>query len=98
MSRRDNCVTLYKDEKVELLLEPIDGLPYLHCYIDEWSKKDYVTFLHQWVEIQDTLKSQGIDLLFTWSPNEKSAKFARMFGFKTLVTDEAGQSLSFMRY
>lgn len=89
---------LYKDKYVDFVLEVADGIPLLHCTVGEWNHTVYKHILEVFVELMEQLRAQGIDYLFTWSPDEKSAKFARMFGFKTLLTDQAGQSLSFLRY
>lgn len=90
--------SLYEDDIVDFVLEVHDELPFLHCTVKKWNKSSYLHIIEVWVELTEKLKEQGIDFLFTWSPDEMSAKFARMFGFKTLLTDEAGQSLSFVRY
>ena len=97
MTKR-NLFTIYENDMVELTLEVVEGLPYLHCTVTQWSKESYNQFMEEWIGVLEQLKAEGIDYLFTWSPDKQSAKFARMFGFKTLLEDEAGQALSFMRY
>ena len=89
---------LYEDDVVDFVLEVHEELPFLHCTVKQWSKENYKHILEVFVDLMDALKAQGIDYLFTWSPDANSAKFARMFGFKTLLTDQAEQSLSFLRY
>jgi len=89
---------LYEDEVVDFVLEVHEELPFLHCTVKKWGARRYEHIIEVFVELTEQLKEQGIDYLFTWSPDANSAKFARMFGFKTLLTDEADQSLSFLRY
>ena len=91
-------IHVYDDDVVEFVLEIHDEIPLLHCTVKQWSKSKYKHILEVFVELMDALKEQNIDYLFTWSPDLQSAKFARMFGFKTLLTDQAEQSLSFLRY
>lgn len=96
--QRDNWAEVYVDDNVSMHLEVHNGLPFLHCEIEVWSPKQYKYYIELWLEIQDALKAQGIDHLFAWAFDNKIKRFAEMFGFREVFTDEADQSLLFLKY
>lgn len=99
MRSTEGWITLYEDENVLLRLEVHNGLPFLHCEVEGvWNKREYLRQFEIWVEVQETLRQQGIDYLFAWAPDGQVARFATMFGFKLIMTDEVDQSLLFLKY
>lgn len=95
---RANWVQVYKDEDVSMHVEVHNGLPFLHCEIETWNRRKYKEYINLWFDIQDYLKQEGIDHLFAWAFDPKIKHFAEMFGFREVFTDEADQSLLFLKY
>lgn len=91
-------VTVYESEDVLMRVEVHNELPFLHCEIERWSPKQYKYYMELWMDILDMLKANQIDYLFVWALDDKVKRFAQMFGFKLIFTDEADQSLLFLKY
>lgn len=77
--------TIYKDDNWELFLETH---PYykliIHCYVYNWSKKNYKQFLLVWEELLVQLKLRNYSSISAAirAEDRKLMKFSEMFGFE----------------
>jgi hypothetical protein len=98
MRSTEHWIDIISNNDLLLRLEVHDELPYLHCEVFNWSPSKYKEYMEWWVEAMDMLKANDIDYMFCWCLDSKITRFAQMFGFKLMFTDEADQSLLFLKF
>lgn len=71
----------YKDECIDLRVEPFGDTLFMHIIISKWNKSVLRTCYKLFAKLQNEAKAQGFANLGTITPNPK---FAKLFGGVTL--------------
>lgn len=88
MTQRNNSkhILIEKEGYYSLVLERYEDKWLLHCDVHKWSKELYQVYLEDWTEAVASLKEHGINELYAVFKNEKTGRFAELFGFEPYGT------------
>jgi len=84
---------IYQDEDVELYLEMEGNNPYIHCTVLNWSPSLYKRFKKDFQKVLESFWKKGYTVVYAPDMDEKTTKFAKMFGFKETPHKIIGEDL-----
>ena len=70
-----------------------EGFLFFHIEIYKWSKTVYKSLIKDMLDMFESLKEDGIKILFAIIDNEKLGRFAEMFNWKYINTLPNGNEL-----
>jgi len=74
---------IYSDDNVSVYIEMLDGdKAFLHCTVTNWSPSLYRQFRQIFKDLTIAFKKKGYKVIFAPDMDNKTTKFAKMFGFK----------------
>jgi len=79
-------ITVIDDEHGKLEVEMLNGSPFIHLTLHEWSPQLFKEYKNTFKAVLSKMKEEGITQVYVLIPNDdpKLKKFEKMFGFKEL--------------
>ena len=81
METKSHKYVFFDDEDVKVVLQEWDGRCYIHVDVKQFSHSRLKKFYLLFAEIQAYLSQQGVQEMYSYSPN---IKFCQMFGGQVL--------------
>ena len=72
---------VYEDDDVRLSVEMCNNIPLLHCSIKKWTPGTFKRLRSEFQQVIDAFNAKGHQKIFAPDMNNKTTKFAKMFGF-----------------